>query len=234
MRSGTVVAVIVGILLGAGGIWLLARIKPSAFSQQPMLPPTNAPIVVRGGSVIFRSSQPWTISGNNAQTTVNAADLTGVSVDGFTAANGSTTTVAETAGESTTTPDPLQNNWRFTLVFRDQNGNDPTGPDSGKAKLKVCSDSGCTAAGKINGGTTLYLVGDGTGTFDTDNTLQLDGQYLLHYYLNACNGGPGKESKCNHVKKVNIDGISAWDSGDGVSTSTLWCFAGQCDIGLGQ
>jgi hypothetical protein len=192
--------------------------------------PTHAPVVVRGGSVEFRSTNPWTVTpnGSSASTTVSStATLAAVSIDGVTTSAGSTSVVAESAGSGTA----LANNWSFTLIFRDANGADPAGGDNSKRKIQICSDQGCTAANALSGNT-LYLVGDGTGIFTTDEG-SLDGQYLLRYDLNAGGGcSAGKHTKCNHLKKVTVAGIPRWD--DTTTTTTFWCFAGQCDVGIGQ
>jgi hypothetical protein len=50
MRSGTVVAAIVGIVLGAGGVWVITRANQLAVNPNPAPTPTNAPVVVRGGT----------------------------------------------------------------------------------------------------------------------------------------------------------------------------------------
>ena len=191
----------------------------------------------KGGSLIFRSGSQWTpnVGGNPniASTTVTSnAVLTKLSIDGVTTVRGTLPTITETAGETGTA---LTNNWYVSLIFR----------DSGGSTLQICpyvNNNVCSASGSLHGETTLYLVGDGNGTFKIDNDgtgkpIQIDGQYLLRYELTSCDDGTtGDHTKCNHILRVaaNLDGVSKWDDKDPVNTTTLWCYAGQCDIGIGQ
>lgn len=237
MKSAGIIAVgIIGILLGAGGYWLVGRgpfhAIPSGGPTKSV--PNNAPVMVRGGSLIFRSQNLWNQGSSSKiyKTTVSNADLKKLSVDGVTKTQGVRPTITETAGENGAL---LTNNWYMTLIFR----------DSGGSTLQICpyvSNNACSASGSLSGETTLYLVGDGNGTFtiDTDhsgNPIQVDGQYLLHYDLNSCSdGSSGEHTKCDHILQVNatLSGVTNWDSGDLIAATTLWCYVGQCNVGIGQ
>ena len=201
--------------------------------------PANAPVVVRGGSLELRSANPWSIDNTAHTASTIGADLSGIAVDGVTTADVSNLDkgIEESAGEKTgSNANPLTMNWKVTLIFRNTGGIDGGGADDQKPKLQICSDSGWGATGPINGHT-LYLVGDASGTFTVEAD-KIDGQSILRYDLNACGTGSGRDSKCNHVRKikVKIDTVNQWDSGHPLdeNNNPLWCLAGQCDVGIGQ
>ena len=214
------------LLLGAVGAFLY----PHHPKVEKPLTPNDSPVTVRGGSVLVRS-QRWTKISNTVFQAANSTssaplDTSTVSLDGVP--NGGT------ASSEFTQPN-LANNWQLTLNFRLPDGLKDKG-DLNLTKLFLCSklnnaQTACDPTGPLSPNT-LYLVTESQkgGTFSDEP--QLDNYYRERYDLQICGNNTDtvtvRDSTCNHIFDIKVDGIPNWSS-----YSPFRCVAGGCDIGIG-
>jgi hypothetical protein len=214
---------------------------PTSLEAPPVrLPPANAPIVVRGGSVEFIAPENnqgvgWTASGTAYwMSTSSLANNSIVSITGY---NTQTNKVEEH------TKSGLSANWKITLVFRDSLGHESDSggaeDDPQKVKFVICSASDCNIdPQKPFSLQPVYLHDPGNGT-SANGTLAhdsyLDGEDLWRYDVLSCTGtaDPPPGSLCDHLFRMIIHGFNTWDDGTGNPATGYLCKEGVCDIGVG-
>jgi hypothetical protein len=204
-------------------------------------PPISTPIVVRGGSVELFSNKPWTQTTTGTsplQTSASTTILSSLSLDGVIPKGGNTPQQYSATG--------LTANWVVTLTFRNKAGLFPASTDPIKT-LSICTNldnSGeCSSVGNLTG-TSLYVVGDGSGSFGYSSSVNgsssttIDSYDIRRYDLNsdpnACSdvNGSARDTPCNHLAGITVAGISQWD--DGATVTTFRCLVGACDIYVGS
>lgn len=171
--------------------------------------PTNAPIVVRGGSV-------KAFCHNHGCTWSNATN--GRSTDPGTL----TTIYLEDTDVGETTINTTQD-WQITLIFRDADG---TSPSPGQEKLFICTHGAsgtCTFTASAPG-STVYLLGDPGGFLQDDQVDNPRVRYNMDSKCGAASATP--DSKCNHIHTILVDE-------KGKPTQRFRCPDGECGIGLG-
>ncbi len=227
MRRSHLVVGILCLLLGA----VTAFLYSSGKGGKNLVTANDSPVTVRGGSVLVRSGS-WTKVSNTVfqaatDTSSVLTDTSSVSLDGVIQSGGT--------APSDYTQSSLTNNWQLTLNFRLHDGKRDDA-DGNLTKLFLCSKlnnakTACDPTGPLSRGN-LFLVTESQagGTFNDD--LQLDGYYRERYDVQVCDNNTesnnARDSKCNHIFDIKVDGIPAW-AGD----SPFQCLAGACDIGVG-
>jgi hypothetical protein len=197
----------------------------------------NPPVIITGGSVEGRVPIPsgqnsgWTVVTASAPTlqTVGSYDASVLSLNGVALTQGGTT------GQYYATN--LPNNWTVTLFFRDNNGNG-SGKNAKTLTISAKTNSGATAPNN----SFILLTSDGNGDFSPEGSI--DGYDIQRYDLKPDSTGcmqatSGVQNrKCNHVIKVEVQGVSTWSVVGTTSTvknpQDFYCTAGACDIYVGQ
>jgi hypothetical protein len=239
MKPGVIVAGVIGILVGAGGLWLLARkhviaptrLYPDLYAREnarqirevipPILPPTNAPIVVRGGSVEADAQVCWVPNGSDPAVSSYVANIIGPNlflyIDNVTVP----------------TPKPLKLNseWTMTLTFTD------VGPVTHSIKLHGTTPSSEGIRHAIS------MQGDNDGRWINLGSCPGYAKFYnsMNYQVQHCGGSPGQygsgqEPACNHLSQIQI-GAGSLEEAD--TETTYNCIppkqltSGQyCTIGL--
>jgi hypothetical protein len=196
----------------------------------------NPPIIITGGSVEGRVAIP---SGQNSGWTPTASPPTLKTVSSYDASvlslNGVALTPGGTLGQYSATG--LSNNWRVTLFFRDNNGND-AGNNAKTLTISAKTDSATPPPNK----SFILLTGDGNGEFSPQGPI--DGYDFWRYDLKPDSTGcmqvtsSGVQNrKCNHVIRVRVQGVSTWTAGNTTTPQAnptdFYCTAGACDIYVG-
>ncbi len=207
-------------VVGAGIFFIVGFILHIFNFALPAVPsnPNDSPVTVRGGSVVTQAppmngSNPWTCSSATACQATLPEPAVLESIDGVSLPGGPI--IPQTVNLSIST------NWKVTFTFRDSTGqhNDPT-----KA-LEVCTNSDCSVDTN-QAGNTLYLVGDGNGTFSD----QILDRYGKRYDLKVCgqdkSGNP--EAACNHIFSIEVNSKSTTSPNE-----TYQCDDGDCTLGIG-
>lgn len=211
------------------------HVSPSP-AGNPVRPPApvvnNPPVVVRGGSVegiapTGGSGAGWNQTSATTLQTAYSYDVSVLSLDGVALTSGGPTGQYSATG--------LPNTWKVTLFFRDNNGNDP----GANAKTLALSASTDPAAPNKS---FVALTSDGKGDFTPEGAI--DGYDIQRYELKPDDKGCMKPSangernrKCDHVIRVEVQGVSIWTAGTGSAVSNpadFYCIAGECDIYIGK
>lgn len=228
MKPGLLLtAVVIGILV----VWLVEshRVPKTEAANQPAcsgpirLPPTSAPVVVRGGSVEFRAPGWYSTSAGELETDLSIVTKNDTLSIGGIVWTGTTTPVVAYSATNLTT------NWKVALTMRNSGGfEDPV------QELDLCSAQDCNtdpSQGLEQGTVYVQYKGDDPASAFTD-VGPFDNTDIQRFDLGHCAGhAPGRDTTCNHIFRVRVSGILHWDGGD--THVDFQCKAGQCDIGVG-
>lgn len=187
----------------------------------PPPPVRDSPVTVRGGSVILRGT---TCQQSQTTCTIPLGEPANhIVLHGVQPIKSDSDPGDQDNSPMSVTLNP-SNNWIVTLSFRDPDG----AREDNHKLLKLCtSDNQCkSTAGSV--GNTLYLLGDGTGAFNSLSRRDRDG---ARYDLTAAcstDMNPGHDSPCNHIHTVTVQ-TAANPAG-----TRYHCIDGECTISVGK
>jgi hypothetical protein len=237
--SGTV---LLGAILGAIINGLLAN------GGKGVTPPSDSPVVVRGGSMKFliQDGSTWApvLGATDVWSVTQSKPLTALSIDGIVPSG------SGTYGTSSVGITDISTNWIITVDFRESDGK----TEDKKTVAQICTNwipgvgpgTGCVITGKP--GKKLFLVGNlddtlspkppmgnqKTPTFSDDSLSDAPRKTYDVY----CNGVTTPDSNCDHIFTVKVSALTGIVSPG--TTPTGWpahpyqCVNGACDIGVGK
>jgi hypothetical protein len=232
MKLGITSAGAPSILLGAVGLMLIGCNQPAkqagavqtAEHHEPIrIPPTNAPVVVRGGSVEFRAPGWYSTGASELETDLSITSHNDtLSIGGVVVMGTARPVFAHSATNLTA-------NWKVVLTMRNSGGlEDPL------QELDLCSAQDCNtdpSQGLEQGTVYVQYKGDDRTSAFTD-VGPFDNTDIQRFDLGHCAGhAPGRDTACNHIFRVRVIGVQQWDDTD--NHFDFQCKAGQCDIGVG-
>jgi hypothetical protein len=214
---------LIAFALGAGlvyGIAALLTKSVNPFNWKNQSIPTNAPIVVRGGSVTavcITQNCAWS---GTAASPIRSSNLSQpvskIYLDDVQATPG---------GQTISTSFNVPRHWDITITFRDPDG---IHPSPGTEKLHICTDlSGVTCtSGGISTQNIIYLQGNpGFTTAAGTNT------GVSYNMTSPCLQNHVPATTCNHIYSLTF----SWNAATGVSLpngGTYFCGDTFCKIGL--
>ena len=213
MKRSHMVVGILCLLLGA----VTAFLYSSGKSGKNLVSSNDSPVTVRGGSVVVHSPQgtSWTPYGTSSN--IYMMQLPSGHAATLVDLNGADATTGNPAGEYQL---GISTNWKILMTFRQKDGKTE---DQSKT-LQICTGfNGSTCTVDSNpAGSTIYLIGDGTGTF-SDAGLDRPGMR----YDRPCPSSDAHPDRCNHIHNITVTSYSG-------SSPSYHCQDGQCSMGIGS